>query len=99
MVNQKHAKCVLPSLLRGTGRPFPLILGMMGLGHLVFHISFLTRIYRFCGTHPLYALGHLPAAVFTCFLVTLTMFRCRRRNMLWGGTNYQLSTDGRPCSI
>ena len=88
----------LVELLRGTERPFPLILGMMGLGHLVFHISFLGRVYRLGGTNPLYALGHLPAAVFTCYLVLLTMVRLRR-NMVWRGTQYQLSRDGQPCSI
>lgn len=89
----------LVELLQGTARPFPLMLGMMGLGHLVFHLSFLGRLYRFSGTNPLYALGHLPAALFACFLLVLTMFRCRSRNMLWGGTNYQLNPNGQPCSM
>jgi cellulose synthase/poly-beta-1,6-N-acetylglucosamine synthase-like glycosyltransferase len=89
----------LVELLLGTGRHFPLMVGMMGLGHLVFHISWLGRVYRITGTNPLYALGHLPAAVFTCFLVILTMFRCRSRNMRWRGTEYQLSAGGQPCSI
>jgi cellulose synthase/poly-beta-1,6-N-acetylglucosamine synthase-like glycosyltransferase len=89
----------LVELLRGQEGFFPLMLGMMGLGHLVFHIAFLARVYRFGGMNPLYALGHLPATVFACFLLVLTMFRCRSRKMLWRGTDYQLNMADQPCSI
>lgn len=81
--------------LRGKGRPLPLLLGWLGLMHLVFQISLLGRIYRFSGTSALYALGHLPALAFTVFLTALALVRCRSNHMKWRGTSYQLSTDGR----
>lgn len=85
----------LVELIRGKGRPLPLLLGMMGLMHLVFQISCLGRIYRFSGTNPLYALGHLPAMMFTAFLTMLALARSRSNQMSWRGTDYQLSADGR----
>jgi chlorobactene glucosyltransferase len=89
----------LVELLRGREGLVPLMLGMLGLGHLVFHLSFLARVYRFGGINPLYALGHLPATVFACYLLVVTIFRCRSRNMLWRGTDYQLNLAEQPCSI
>ena len=85
----------LVELLRGKARQLPLLLGMMGVMHLVFQISCLGRIYRFSGTNPLYALGHLPALLFTTFLTVLALVRCRSGQMSWRGTDYQLSADGR----
>jgi uncharacterized membrane protein len=82
-------------LIRGKGRQLPLLLGMMGLTHLVFQMLFLGRIYRFSGTRPIYALGHLPALGFTSLLTILAMIRCRSSSMSWRGTNYQLTSDGR----
>ncbi|HXG12316.1 MAG TPA: glycosyltransferase family 2 protein [Gemmataceae bacterium] len=85
----------LVELIRGKGRPLRLLLGTMGVMHLVFQISCLGRIYRFSGTNPLYALGHLPALLFTAFLTVLALVRSRSSRMTWRGTSYRLSADGR----
>jgi chlorobactene glucosyltransferase len=85
----------LVELIRGKGRQLPLLFGLMGVMHLVFQISFLGRIYRYSGTNPLFALGHLPAMMFTGLLTIVALIRTRSSQMNWRGTNYRLSADGR----
>jgi hypothetical protein len=82
-------------LLRGKGRELPLLLGAMGLMHFLFQVTFLGRLYRISGTHPLYALGHLPAVLTTGYLTALALWRSRTSQLTWRGTNYQIRADGR----
>ena len=81
--------------LRGTMRALPVLLGSMGLMHLACQVSLLARIYRMGGSNPLYAAGHLPAMLFTSFLTTHALFRCRTSRLAWRGTTYSLTRDGR----
>ena len=53
----------LATLVAGTGDPFGLLLGLMGVSHLVFQITLLGRMYRISGTSSWFALGHLPALI------------------------------------
>lgn len=85
----------LVELIRGTGRRLPLLLGAMGLMHLVFQISLFGRIYRFSGTSPLFALGHLPAMTFAAFLTLLALVRSRSASLSWRGTDYRVNAEGR----
>jgi cellulose synthase/poly-beta-1,6-N-acetylglucosamine synthase-like glycosyltransferase len=70
-------------------------LGLMGLAHLGLQVWFLGRINRIGGSNPLFALGHLPAVLTTCYLAGLALVRCRSTQMNWRGTRYRLHSDGR----
>lgn len=85
----------LTEVIFGKGRELNLLLGAMGLIHLLLQLTFLGRLYRISGTNPLYTLGHLPAVLTTGYLTALALWRSRSAQMTWRGTNYQLSADGR----
>lgn len=84
----------LAELARGTRHEFPLLLGGMGLMHLLFQMTLFGRFYRMSGSNPLYALGHLPAVLATGYLTALALIRSRSSQMTWRGTTYQLTADG-----
>jgi cellulose synthase/poly-beta-1,6-N-acetylglucosamine synthase-like glycosyltransferase len=81
-------------LIRGSERELPLLLGGMGLMHLLLQITLIGRFYRISGSNPLYALGHLPAVLAAGYLTALALVRSRSARMTWRGTSYQLTADG-----
>jgi chlorobactene glucosyltransferase len=85
----------LAELLRSGRGELPMLLGGMGIMHLIFQLGLLGRICRMGGTSPVYALGHLPAMLFAVFLVALTLVRSRSSQLAWRGTQYRLTSDGR----
>jgi chlorobactene glucosyltransferase len=85
----------LAEYLRGSARPLPLWFGAMGLMHLLCQVSLLARVYRMGGSNPVFALGHLPAMLFTSFLTLLALVHCRTPRLSWHGTAYALTRDGR----
>jgi glycosyltransferase involved in cell wall biosynthesis len=90
-------QCVV-ALIRHRARPFNLVLGGLGVMHLFFQITFLGRLYRMNGTHPIYALGHFPGILFSAWMMVLTLIRCFSSRMAWRGTQYNLSAEGRVAS-
>jgi hypothetical protein len=87
----------LAELVRGRGDRLALLLGGMGLMHLLFQVTLFARFYRISGSNPLYALCHLPAVLLTGYLTTLAFVRSWDRRLSWRGTEYQMTGDGRAC--
>jgi chlorobactene glucosyltransferase len=81
-------------LLRGSEDRFYLLLGGMGVMHLLFQLTLFGRFYRIGGSSPWYALGHLPAMLVAGYLTALTLVRTRNAHLSWRGTRYQLTADG-----
>src|SRR5262249_34715942 len=88
----------LAEYLRGSARPLPLWFGAMGLMHWGCQVLLLARVYRMGGSNPIFALGHLPAMLFTSFLTLLALVHCRTPRLSWRGTAYALTRDGRVAS-
>jgi glycosyltransferase involved in cell wall biosynthesis len=84
----------LAELVRGGHGELALLLGGMGLMHLVFQLSLFGRFYKISGNNPWYAVGHLPAVLVAGFLTVLALARIRSGQMNWRGTQYQLTHDG-----
>ncbi len=93
-----HGQIELEQLIEVKRHNAGVVLGFMGVMHLLLQVTLFGHFYRISGSNPLYALGHFPAILITGYLTVLALVRAHTTQMTWRGTNYQLGADGRAIS-